>query len=86
MSVYVFSSPLCVPCQTIKPAIQELKEDFPTLNWIFINTIDDITGLTKKYEIEKVPTIVVDSPKGIERHTGTQIMGYYKILRNATSQ
>ena len=46
------------------------------------NTIDDIEGLTKKYEVEKVPTIVIDSPRGIYRHTGTDIAGYYNLLRS----
>jgi thioredoxin-related protein len=79
--IYVFSSPICEPCQQLKFIVFELQQDFPNLQWKFINTIDDIEGLTKKYEVEKVPTIVIDSPRGIYRHTGTDIAGYYNLLR-----
>jgi len=78
--IYVFSSPICEPCKKIKPALKELQEDFP-LEWKFINTIDDIEGLTKKYDVQKVPTMIIDIPSGILRHSGTDIIGYYKILR-----
>lgn len=84
MSAYVFSSPTCAPCAKIKPVIEDLKEEFPSLSWISVNTHDDPEGLAQKYGVTMVPTIVVDSPKGIERHTGTTIAPYYRILRNAT--
>jgi hypothetical protein len=83
MSVYVFSSPVCPPCQTLKPVIQDLKEEFSSLKWIDVNIKDDPEGLTRKYGVTQVPTVVVDSEKGIERHSGTVAMGYYRILRNA---
>jgi thiol-disulfide isomerase/thioredoxin len=86
MSAYVFSSPTCVPCQILKPVIEDLKEEFSTLQWINVNINNDPQGLTQKYSVTKVPTIVVDSEKGIESHTGTVAMGYYRILRNATSR
>jgi thiol-disulfide isomerase/thioredoxin len=84
MSVYVFSSPTCAPCTTLKPVIEDLKEEFPTLNWISVNIQNDPERLTQKYGVSVVPTIVVDSPKGIERHSGTVIAPYYRILRNAS--
>jgi len=86
MSAYVFSSPTCAPCQTLKPVIEDLKEEFPSLQWIHVNIQADPAGLTQKYGVTKVPTVVIDSKKGIESHTGTVAMGYYRILRNATQQ
>lgn len=86
MSAYVFSSPTCPPCQTLKPVIEDLKEEFPSLQWIHVNIKDDPAGLTQKYGVKVVPTVVVDSKKGIESHSGTVSMGYYRILRNATTQ
>jgi thiol-disulfide isomerase/thioredoxin len=84
MSVYVFSSPTCEPCAKIKPIIEDLKEEFPSLQWVSVNIKNDPELLTAKYGVTVVPTIVVDSSKGIERHSGTVIAPYYRILRNAT--
>ena len=84
MSVYVFSSPTCAPCQTLKPVIQDLKEEFPDFVWIDVNIKDDPAGLTLKYGIKQVPTVVVDSKKGRFSYSGEIAMGYYRILRNAT--
>jgi thiol-disulfide isomerase/thioredoxin len=86
MSAYVFSSPTCPPCQTLKPVIEDLKEEFPSLKWIHVNIKDDPKGYTQKYGVKQVPAIVVDTSKGIESHSGTVAMGYYRILRNATQQ
>jgi thiol-disulfide isomerase/thioredoxin len=76
MKVYVFTSSTCAPCEQIKPALKELQEDFP-LEWIFVS-LDSPEA--KKYDVQKVPTMVVDSSKGIKKHSGTDIIGYYKIL------
>jgi thioredoxin 1 len=86
MSVYVFSSPVCPPCKALKPVIEDLKEEFSDLQWIHVNIKDDSAGLTQKYGVKQVPTVVVETAKGIESHTGTVAMGYYRILRNATKQ
>ena len=85
MSVYYFSSPTCEPCKKLKPVVEDLKEEFPSLQWNSVNIQNDPEELAKKYGVTVVPTIVVDSAKGIERHTGTVAMGYYRILRNATN-
>lgn len=85
MSVYYFSSPTCEPCKKLKPVVEDLKEEFPSLQWISVNIQNDPEELAKKYGVTVVPTIVVDSAKGIERHSGTVAMGYYRILRNATN-
>ena len=76
MKVYVFTSEQCAPCKQIKPALKELQEDFP-LEWIFA----DLHSLeAKQFGIEKVPTMVVVSSDKIKKHSGTDIIGYYKIL------
>jgi thiol-disulfide isomerase/thioredoxin len=85
MSVYYFSSPTCEPCKKLKPVVEDLKEEFPSLQWISVNIQNDPEELAKKYGVTVVPTIVVDSAKGIEKHSGTVAMGYYRILRNATN-
>lgn len=85
MSVYYFSSPTCEPCKKLKPVVEDLKEEFPDFKWISVNIQNDPEELAKKYGVTVVPTIVVDSAKGIEKHSGTVAMGYYRILRNATN-
>lgn len=83
MSVFVFTSPACKPCQELKPTIRDLKEEFPDLKWTDVNIKEDPTGITQKYGVKFVPTIVVDSPKGVTSHTGKDATGYYRILKNA---
>lgn len=86
---YHFWSPTCAPCKVIKPAIEDLKEEFPNVQWVSVNTHEDPSELAKKYAVSIVPTIVVmtvddsGSPMLIERHSGTTMMGYYRILKNA---
>ena len=85
MSVFVFSSPTCAPCHKMKHVFQELEEEFQTLRFCPVNVQDDPNKLAKNYGVTVVPTMVVDTPRGIEKHSGTNPMGYYRILRNATS-
>jgi thioredoxin-like negative regulator of GroEL len=84
MSVFVFSSPDCNPCKVLKPTIQDLKEEFPGLQWMDVNIRNDPQGLTQKYGVRVVPTVVVVSNHGVDSHTGTNVAGYYRILQNAT--
>jgi thiol-disulfide isomerase/thioredoxin len=85
VKAYHFWSPTCGPCKVIKPSIEILKEDFPQVEWITVNTHEDRNDFVRKFGISIVPTIAVVSSSGaIEKHTGTDMMGYYRILRNAT--
>jgi len=89
---YHYWSPTCGPCKTIKPALEELKEDFPTITWVSVNTHEDPQNLTEKYNVSVVPTIVAvkinenGNPILIEKHSGTSMMGYYRILKKVTQQ
>jgi thioredoxin 1 len=86
--LYHFWSPTCNPCKVIKPAIEQMKEEFeesiPLHNWIHINTHEDPEGTAKKLQISVVPTIVV-TKKGQEigRHSGASIGIYYTLIRKA---
>lgn len=85
---YHFWSPTCQPCKVIKPAIQDLKEEFDSIEWHSINTHEDPHNTAKKYGVTMVPTIVVTVVKdgkevSVEKHTGTVMATYYRILRNA---
>jgi len=83
-TAYYFWSPTCAPCKAIKPAIEDLKEEFPQITWVSVNTQDDQLLLSSHYSVTAVPTVVVDVKDiSIERHSGTNISGYYRIIRNA---
>lgn len=83
ITAYHFWSPTCEPCKAIKPAVEDLKEEFEGVTWVSVNTHADTAGIAQKYGVTKVPTIVVVKDTSVETHSGTSMMGYYRILRNA---
>lgn len=87
VTAYHFWSPTCGPCKVIKPSIEMLKEDFPGVTWVTVNTHQDPEGFVRKFGVSVVPTIAVVSATGVvEKHTGTDMIGYYRILRNAAKE
>jgi len=92
ITAYHFWSTTCPPCNAIKPAVQELREEFDSIRWVSVdftkrNTAPDLPQL----EVTKIPTIVVEVKQDdkviyTESHSGTSIAGYYRILRNAIRQ
>lgn len=85
VTVFHFWSPTCGPCMTIKPSIEDLKEEFEgRIEWISINTKDDPKAVARLLNVSVVPTIVVVRD-GMEvgRHSGTQIGIYYTLIRKA---
>jgi thioredoxin 1 len=82
VTVYHFWSPTCAPCKAIKPSIDDLKEEFPETTWVHVNTHDDTEGIASRYDVKVVPTIVVVTGSHVEKHAGTNIAGYYRIIRN----
>ena len=87
VTAYHFWSPTCGPCKVIKPAIEDLKEEFPQVSWVSVNTQDDEHNFSSKFGVNVVPTIVVMAKKGdtilyTEKHSGTTMASYYRILRN----
>lgn len=85
VTAYHFWSPTCAPCNHIKPAVQDLKEEFDSVNWISVNIFQD-KATAAKYGVTAVPTIAVEWNGRVEKHSGTNIAGYYRILRMATTQ
>jgi thiol-disulfide isomerase/thioredoxin len=89
VTAYYFWSPTCAPCKAIKPALEDLKEEFPQVNWVSVNTHNDPELLADHYNVSVVPTVVVEAKDNVgsllslERHSGTNIAGYYRIIRNA---
>lgn len=84
ITVLHFWSPTCRPCQVIKPAIEDLKEEFSQMNWVSVNTHADTQGYAQKLNVTVVPTIVVlKNDVEVARHSGSTIGIYYTILRKA---
>lgn len=81
---YHFWSPTCGPCKTIKPAVEDLKEEFSDVQWVSINTHQDPDGVAQRLGVVVVPTIVIVK-NGVEvgRHSGTTMSIYYSLLRKA---
>lgn len=83
---YHFWSPTCGPCQVIKPAIEDLKEEFPNVVWRSVNTHNDINNASQTFQVSVVPTIVVTKDGSeVGRHSGTSMSIYYSILRKAVA-
>jgi thiol-disulfide isomerase/thioredoxin len=81
-----FWSPTCNPCKVIKPAIEDLKEEFSQVEWVSVNTHDDPKHLAQRLAVSVVPTIVVlKNNQEVGRHSGTTMGIYYSILRRALS-
>ena len=84
---YHFWSPTCQPCKVIKPAIEDLKEEFPEVRWVSVNTHNDPNNYSSILNVSVGPTIVVvatnDNGEIVyqEKHSGTTIASYYRILR-----
>ena len=81
-----FWSPTCNPCRVIKPALEDMKEEFADKiqSWVSINTKDDPTAISVGYGVTVVPTIVfLKHNEEIGRHSGSSIGIYYTLLRKA---
>lgn len=78
-----FWSPTCGPCKVIKPALEDIKEEFEgKIDWNSINTKEDPKGYSQKFQVSVVPTIIVfKGNTEIGRYSGTQIAIIYTLIR-----
>lgn len=88
ITAYHFWSPTCGPCKVIKPSVEDLKEEFPNVQWVSVNTHDDSQNLAQRFGVQFVPTIaivVTDANGNVvssEKQSGTNMANYYRIIRN----
>ena len=84
---YHFWSPTCGPCKVIKPAVEDLKEEFDQVQWISVNIQDDPNNYTEEFAVKVVPTIVVVAKdasgafKHVGKESGTTMANYYRLIR-----
>ena len=84
--VLQFWSPTCGPCRVIKPALEDMKEEFSEKiqEWVSINTKEDPRGIAARFQVTHVPTMVVlKNNQEVGRHSGSQIGIYYSLIRKA---
>ena len=86
MQVYFFTSQTCGPCKAVKPVMTELQDDYKQIQWRMVDTAVD-SALASTYEVTHVPTMVaVYNGAEVGRHSGTQMMGYFALVKRLTSQ
>lgn len=80
-----FWSETCNPCRVIKPALEDMKEEFAgKLEWYSFDIHKDPRRTAAQFNISVVPTIVVlKNNVEVGRHSGTQIGIYYTLIRKA---
>jgi thiol-disulfide isomerase/thioredoxin len=85
VKVLMFTSPSCGPCNTIKPTIAELQDDYTQFEWVNIDTTKDQNATAFKMGVRLVPTMVVLKSDGSEfgKHEGSSLIGYFNLLRRA---
>lgn len=79
-----FWSPTCNPCKVIKPALEDMKEEFSgkIQEWVSINTKEDSKGIAARFSVAVVPTMVVlKNNQEVARHSGANVGIYYAIIR-----
>jgi thiol-disulfide isomerase/thioredoxin len=87
MQVYFFTSPTCGPCKAVKPVISELQEDYKQIQWGMVDTSVDPEHLASTFKVTHVPTMIaVYQGNEMGRHSGTQMMGYFALVKRLTSQ
>jgi len=81
MSVYHFWSQTCPPCKRLKPVFQDLKDDFPSVNWVSVDINNDPSKLRGKFGITQVPSLVCVLMDGsVHKHSGGDAIGYFKLM------
>lgn len=65
-----FTADWCMPCQRLKPIINDFVDNNPTVIYQTID-VDNEFDLALEYEIKSVPTLVIFKDNEIiKRHTG----------------
>ena len=88
VTAYHFWSATCAPCRAIKPVIEDLKEEFPQVTWVSVDTHNDREGIANKFSIHVVPTIVIVATDSTgkevysDKNSGTAVANYYRMIRS----
>lgn len=82
-----FSATWCTPCKFLSKTIDGIKSDFPSINFVDIDT-DDYPSLSKEFKIKSVPTTILFIDKNeIKRFVGNITADMLKnSLKDAVSE
>lgn len=78
-----FSAQECDPCQRLKPRIEELAAEYEGRVRFIEVDINDAPRLVRRYNIERIPTILVMSNGRIFRRMGYDSSGAYREALDA---
>jgi thioredoxin 1 len=48
----------CLPCQRLKPIIEEISKDYPDINFFYVD-VDSANELAVRHKISSVPTVKI---------------------------
>lgn len=86
LKIFFFTSQTCGPCKAVKPVISELEDEYKQVLWTTVDTAVDPNRYATTYKITHVPTMVaVSNGTEIGRHSGTQLMGYFSLVKRLTT-
>lgn len=80
IEVIKFSAPWCGTCKRLSPAIEAIKEDFPTVIFKEVN-VDNEPDVAAEYGVMSLPTVVFKVDGNEEtRFTGVRPQEYIEDL------
>ncbi|KAJ9563747.1 hypothetical protein OSB04_008907 [Centaurea solstitialis] len=72
LMVIDFTAAWCGPCKFIEPAIQDLANEFPNVEFIKID-VDELPDVAKDFNVQAMPTFVLlKKGKDIDRVVGAK--------------
>jgi thioredoxin 1 len=78
MTILYFTASWCIPCKTFGPVMDDIKEqlDIPVIKV----DVDTNLGLTQKYEVRSVPSVVLCHLDGreVKRFSGAKDFNFVK--------
>ena len=78
-----FYADWCGPCKTQDPILEELVEDYPSVELEKIN-VDEEQDVANEYQVRSLPTVIVENDDGIvERFVGVT---QYEDIEGALTQ
>ena len=68
-----FYADWCVPCKTLSPTLDTILEECNKTEIVKYNTEEDELGLTSKYGIRNIPTLIfIKNGEPVDRLTGVR--------------
>lgn len=76
-----FTAPWCKPCQSLKPIIEEIRNEYADKINIVVIDVDNHTDEVTEFKIRSVPTLILFH-KGEEKWRSSGLHTKNEIIRN----